>query len=56
MKTWLVNYRVTHEGSASVEAETADEAFDMVDGGNFDADPGQEMVDWEAYGHPKEDA
>lgn len=48
MAIWHVHYELTTRGVAEVEADTADEAVAMVDGGEFDANTGEERVDWGA--------
>jgi hypothetical protein len=54
-KWWSVPYRATVQGTTQVEAETAEDARALVDGGTFDLDAGQEIVDWEATGSAKEE-
>ncbi len=50
LKTWSVEYERTCRGTAFVEAETEQEARDIVDSGGFDYDPVEEMTDWEVRG------
>lgn len=56
VKVWAVRYSRTCEGTALVDAETAEEARAAVEAGDFDADTrGEEQVDWEAIGAAKEE-
>ena len=54
-KWWSVPYRATVQGTTQVEAETAEDARALVDGGDFELHDGQEMVDWAATGPARED-
>ena len=54
-KGWLVPYERTCQGHAYVEAATAEEAVAQVEGGGFEADRGEEQVDWKAIGAARED-
>ncbi len=56
MRVWAVAYERTCRGTAIVKARTAEEAAAKVnDGGDFDYDSGEEMVDWRATGPAKEE-
>ena len=55
LKGWLVPYERTCRGEAYVEAATAEEAVAEVEGGGFEADRGEEQVDWKATGTARED-
>ena len=54
LKSWIVRYRRSCEGEAVVDARTAEEAVALVDGGDFNHDTAEEMVDWEALGKAEE--
>ena len=54
MKSWLVPYRLTTQGTAVVEAENAEAAVALVENGDFEADSGEERVDWAADGDAEE--
>jgi hypothetical protein len=55
LKEWAVPYRSTFMGTAIVEAETAEEAREKFEAAPNCDDPGQELVDWEVVGEPKEE-
>lgn len=50
MKRWRVRYREVHEGETEVEAATAEEAWRIVDSGDFEEDPGSVRTDYMALG------
>lgn len=56
MKQFLIGCRCTFDGTAIVEAESAEEALAKFEQGAFEFDSATaSMCDWESRGEPEED-
>jgi len=52
-QSWTVPYQRTCHGQAEIEASSLEEARAKVEQGDFEPDPGEEMVDWALTGRPR---